>query len=47
VDDVARRCQLIPHPQTESQIAHAVLFLCENEAVTGQALNVDGGIVLE
>ena len=47
VDDVARRCQLIPRPQTAVEIAHAVMFLFENEAVTGQALNVDGGIVLD
>lgn len=45
VEDVAARCQLIPHPQTTEEIGEAVLFLARSPSVTGQAINVDGGIV--
>lgn len=37
--------QAIPRPQDPDEIADAVAFLDRNRAVTGQALNVDGGYV--
>lgn len=35
--------QIIKRPQTATDIAAAVAALHQNEAITGQALNVDGG----
>lgn len=45
VDEIAARCQLLPHPQSPEEIGDAVLFLARSPSVTGQAVNVDGGNV--
>ena len=37
--------QAIPRPQTPREIAEVVAFLDGNRAITGQAINVDGGTV--
>jgi meso-butanediol dehydrogenase/(S,S)-butanediol dehydrogenase/diacetyl reductase len=36
---------VLPNTQTAAEVAQAVLFLAKHDAITGQALNVDGGVV--
>jgi meso-butanediol dehydrogenase / (S,S)-butanediol dehydrogenase / diacetyl reductase len=41
--EIQRSMGLLPDPQTPDEIAGAVVFLVEHNAITGQALNVCGG----
>jgi hypothetical protein len=36
---------VLPNTQTAEEMAQAVIFLATHYAITGQALNVDGGVV--
>jgi meso-butanediol dehydrogenase/(S,S)-butanediol dehydrogenase/diacetyl reductase len=45
VDQVAARYQAQPRPQSPLEVGEAVVFLACAPAITGQALNVDGGSV--
>src|SRR3990167_5078033 len=38
---------LLKRPANPEEIAHAVLFLIQNEYITGQIINVDGGKILQ
>jgi NAD(P)-dependent dehydrogenase (short-subunit alcohol dehydrogenase family) len=42
----ATRQNLIPRPGTPEEVASAILFLIENEFVTGTTVDVDGGALL-
>ena len=46
MEAMATRLQIRPGTQRPEQIADAVLFLAKSPAITGQALNVDGGTIL-
>lgn len=46
VEAMATRLQSQPGTQRPEQIADAVVFLATSPAITGQALNVDGGTIL-
>lgn len=42
----ATQQNLIPRPGTPEEVAQAILFLIENEFVTGTTIDVDGGALL-
>jgi len=44
--ELADRDQIIKRPVTAEEVASAVVFLASMPIITGQALNVDGGLVL-
>jgi meso-butanediol dehydrogenase/(S,S)-butanediol dehydrogenase/diacetyl reductase len=44
--ELAERDQIIKRPVTAEEIGSAVVFLAAMPIITGQALNVDGGLVL-
>jgi NAD(P)-dependent dehydrogenase (short-subunit alcohol dehydrogenase family) len=45
VQDMVARNQLIPHPQEPREIGAAVVFLATMPSMTGQSINVEGGVV--
>lgn len=45
IEAMAGRFQANPRPQEPAEIGEAVIFLARMRAITGQALNVDGGSV--
>lgn len=45
IEAMAGRFQANPRPQEPAEIGAAVVFLARTRAITGQALNVDGGSV--
>lgn len=44
--EIAERDQIIKRPVLPEEVGHAVVFFAANPIITGQALNVDGGLVL-
>lgn len=46
LSEIAERDQIIKRPIRAGEVADAVVFLAAHPAITGQAFNVDGGLVL-